>query len=85
MKFAVIHSQGPFSVESYGNGLSYSLVMFRPPAEPLSVHFQGIDATNFREELERVYEAANDPAGHVARKGALAWLWDECGYGELAE
>lgn len=70
-----IDERAGFKLDSYGNGAAYAFAHGR-----WSVFIQGDDALRFREELDAV-DGDSLPGG----KDPLAWLWDECGWGEAAE
>lgn len=66
-----------FQLDSYGNGAAYALKC----CDGASVWLSGDDATQFREELDALERA--HPKWPQSR--ILAWMWDECGYGSVAD
>lgn len=77
MQINVIHDLPDFKVISYGNGMSYDLAHM-PSGR--SVFFQGDDAGEFRDELERL--TSGNPC-RLDYANALQRIWSD--YQECAQ
>ena len=78
----VIAREGVYEVESLSNGGAY---VFRcEGCIPLFVQY-GDEAAQFRADFDAVMRAVEFGQRTITAKGALAWLWDECGYGAAAK
>lgn len=75
----VVAERAGFKLESYGNGAAYR---FQHTESCRDVWIDGDSAAQFRADYD---ELDAELGGDLHGKDMLAWLWDECGYGDASE